>query len=317
VDPLSDPALRNLFEEEAAGLLDALEALLPRLADPETLDALCRHAHTLKGSAAVMNVAPVATAAAALEDVFEALRDRAPEPGSDILPVLGAAIADVRYVVTGLIGGIDVGRLAEDAAESLRALSVGLTPGDAPASSTVSAPACDACARLLPIVEALVAAQASTLRLLARHTGTDPESLPELRALTSLLPAAATAGAALLVVEDSPTIRELHRALLAEAGYEVRTARDGNEALRLLGERPAAAIVTDLEMPGMDGVRLTESIRRDPGLAGAGIVVVTSRDDEPTRVRTMIAGADAYLIKAGLEQSRLVGAVEKLLGAPA
>jgi PleD family two-component response regulator len=46
----------------------------------------------------------------------------------------------------------------------------------------------------------------------------------------------------------------------------------------------------------MDGVRLTESIRAAPALAGAGIVVVTSRDDETTRARTMIAGADAYLV---------------------
>jgi CheY-like chemotaxis protein len=158
------------------------------------------------------------------------------------------------------------------------------------------------------------------LRMLA---GPGAADLPELAALEAALPAAAPpepelpppGRAALLVVEDSPTIRERHRSVLTGAGFDVRTARDGGEALRLLDERPADAIVTDLEMPGMDGVRLTESIRSHPRLSRAGVVLVTSRDDEPTRARAMIAGADSYLIKGRVDARQLIGEVEKLLGA--
>jgi CheY-like chemotaxis protein/HPt (histidine-containing phosphotransfer) domain-containing protein len=320
VDSLSDPTLRDLFEEEAAGELDGLEVKLAQLSDPDMLAQLRRHAHTLKGSASVMNVAPVAALSAALEHVFDALPV---ERAAEALPPLTAAVSTLRYVVTGALSGIEVATEAADAERSLQALATGLA-APAPAPDPEPVAQCPECAALRPLIETLIAAQARTLRLLAEHTGTNPSQLPELAALEPAAPPPphapqpappAETRAALLVVEDSPTIRERHRAVLAGAGYDVRTARNGDEALRLLDERPADAVVTDLEMPGIDGVRLTESIRSHPQLSGVGIVMVTARDDEPTRARAMIAGVDSYLIKGSVDPGQLTGEVEKLLGA--
>jgi CheY-like chemotaxis protein len=119
-------------------------------------------------------------------------------------------------------------------------------------------------------------------------------------------------GRRVVVVEDSPTVRERHRAILAGGGYDVRTAADGAEALGLLEAVPADAVVTDLEMPAMDGWELTTAIRRRPELAGMGILVVSSRSDEEARRRSTGAGADAYLVKS-VEPDRLLGSLARVL----
>ncbi|MET0769698.1 MAG: response regulator, partial [Solirubrobacteraceae bacterium] len=107
------------------------------------------------------------------------------------------------------------------------------------------------------------------------------------------------------------TQRERHRAILARGGYDVRTAADGAEALALLEREPADAVVTDLEMPTMDGWQLTRTIRMHPELAGIGIVVVSSRTDDDARRRSAGAGADAFLAKtAGAEE--LLGLVQRV-----
>jgi CheY-like chemotaxis protein/HPt (histidine-containing phosphotransfer) domain-containing protein len=322
--------LRDLFEAEAAADLDALDALLPRLHEPEALRNGSRHAHTLKGSAAVMNLAPVAAVAGALEALFDGLSEGDPVQALELVEPVRAAVHDLRFVVSGLLSGLDIGIVADDAEQSLRALVLSAR-GAEPVPARAE-PECAGCAGLRRIVEATAAAQARTLRLLALHTGADPDTLAELHDLEATLAGAAPASGpapareasapgaergTLVVVEDSATLREVHRAALAAAGYEVRTAHDGEEALRLLEERAPDAVITDLDMPRMDGVRLTDAIRRDPGLSGIAIVVVTSREDEPTRARAMIAGADVYLIKRGLDPARLVEHVDRLLEAAA
>ncbi|MET0817116.1 MAG: response regulator, partial [Solirubrobacteraceae bacterium] len=177
-------------------------------------------------------------------------------------------------------------------------------PAEAPAPA---APAGD------ELLRAIAAAQLATLRLTALQAGVEPASVPEHAALAALLgDAAESAGrGTVLVVEDSATQRERHRAILARGGYDVRTAADGAEALALLEREPADAVVTDLEMPTMDGWQLTRTIRMHPELAGIGIVVVSSRTDDDARRRSAGAGADAFLAKtAGAEE--LLGLVQRV-----
>jgi CheY-like chemotaxis protein len=117
----------------------------------------------------------------------------------------------------------------------------------------------------------------------------------------------------LLVVDDSRTVRERHRAILTAVGYHVRTAADGAEALGLLAERSADAVITDLDMPGMDGLRLTTEIRQRPELSSPAILVVTSRGDAKTRDRLLGAGADAFLPKDDTDADRLLAQLAGLL----
>jgi two-component system chemotaxis sensor kinase CheA len=117
--------------------------------------------------------------------------------------------------------------------------------------------------------------------------------------------------ARILVVDDALTIRELQRSILERAGYDVATAADGEDALRLLTEQPPDLILTDIEMPRMDGFELTEAIRaRDDATP---VLILTSRAAEADRQRGLAAGADGYLVKSAFDAGALLEAVEDLL----
>jgi two-component system chemotaxis sensor kinase CheA len=120
--------------------------------------------------------------------------------------------------------------------------------------------------------------------------------------------------ARLLVVDDALTVRELQRSILERAGYDVLTASDGQEALARLSEGPFDLVLTDVEMPRMDGFSLTEAIRAQPGLANTAIIILTSRASETDKRRGLEAGADGYIVKSAFDETSLLAAVERLLG---
>jgi two-component system chemotaxis sensor kinase CheA len=127
--------------------------------------------------------------------------------------------------------------------------------------------------------------------------------------------ATARAAPKVLVVEDSFTVRELQRSILEAAGYRVETARHGREALeRLAGDEDVALVLTDLEMPEVDGLELTRAIRADPRLASLPVVIVTSRAEEGDLRNGLEAGADAYMTKRSFDQQALLETVERLVG---
>src|SRR5690606_17846598 len=101
--------------------------------------------------------------------------------------------------------------------------------------------------------------------------------------------------------------------ILEAAGYEVILASDGLEAWHLLQERAVDLIVSDIEMPRMDGFALTEAVRSSPRLSGIPIVLVTALASEDHRLRGMQAGADAYLVKSAFDQETLLDAVRQVL----
>ncbi len=119
----------------------------------------------------------------------------------------------------------------------------------------------------------------------------------------------------ILVVEDSFTVRELQRSILEAAGYQVVTARDGAEALRIVGRDPMIAlVVTDLEMPELDGLELTRAIRVDPARSSLPVVIITSHGSEEDQRKGIAAGADAYMAKRNFDQQALLATVERLVG---
>jgi len=121
--------------------------------------------------------------------------------------------------------------------------------------------------------------------------------------------------ATVLVVEDSFIVRELQRSILESAGYRVETAKNGNEALERLARDDAVdLVVTDVDMPELDGIELTEAIRADPSRSALPVVIVTSRGEDDERRRGIDAGADAYMVKRGFDQQALLETVERLVG---
>ncbi|MEP7282895.1 MAG: response regulator [Rubrivivax sp.] len=101
----------------------------------------------------------------------------------------------------------------------------------------------------------------------------------------------------ILVVDDSKT--ELHHlsALLGKKGYAVRTAENGDEALRRLGEHTPDLILMDVVMPGQNGFQLTRTITRDPRWSGVPVIMCTSKNQETDRVWGMRQGARDYIVK--------------------
>ncbi len=117
-----------------------------------------------------------------------------------------------------------------------------------------------------------------------------------------------------MVVDDALMVRELQRSILERGGYAVRTASDGAEALAMLAEQPADLVVTDLEMPNVDGFMLTSSIRAHPRLANIPVLIVSSRASEEDHQRGLDAGADGYIVKTSFDEAGLLSAVSRLLG---
>ncbi len=101
----------------------------------------------------------------------------------------------------------------------------------------------------------------------------------------------------ILVVDDSKT--ELHHlsAVLGKHGYQVRTAENGDEAMRRLIEDKPDLILMDVVMPGQNGFQLTRSITRDPRFAGVPVIMCTSKNQETDKVWGMRQGARDYIVK--------------------
>jgi chemotaxis protein histidine kinase CheA len=117
-----------------------------------------------------------------------------------------------------------------------------------------------------------------------------------------------------LLVDDSDVTREMVRRLLEDAGIAVTGVGSAEDALHVLASRPMDCVVTDIEMPGMDGLRLTQAIREDPSFADLPIVVVSTLDRPADRLAGLEAGADAYLTKQGLDARELVALVRRVAG---
>lgn len=117
----------------------------------------------------------------------------------------------------------------------------------------------------------------------------------------------------ILVAEDSFTSRGLLKAILEGAGYEVMTASDGLEAWNALKQSAFDLLVSDVEMPKLDGFSLTGKIRLDRALSALPVVLVTALQSPDDRARGLDVGANAYLVKSSFEQDNLLDAIRRLL----
>jgi two-component system, chemotaxis family, sensor kinase CheA len=115
-----------------------------------------------------------------------------------------------------------------------------------------------------------------------------------------------------LLVDDSVTTRTLERSILEAAGYDVLTAADGQAAWELLSDRVVDLVVSDVDMPRMDGFALVEAIRGSTSLRELPVILVTARENETDRQRGLDVGADAYIVKSSFRQEELLDAIGAL-----
>jgi two-component system chemotaxis sensor kinase CheA len=153
---------------------------------------------------------------------------------------------------------------------------------------------------VVPILSAAdLMASAKKIGGAASHVGTREKST-ETNALS------------ILVVEDSITSRMLLKGILESAGYRVTTAVDGIEAFTMLRSVRFDLVVSDVEMPRMNGFDLTAKIRADKSLSELPVLLVTALETREDRERGIDVGANAYIVKSNFDQSNLLEAVRRL-----
>ncbi len=118
----------------------------------------------------------------------------------------------------------------------------------------------------------------------------------------------------ILLVEDQMTTRLLEKSILEAAGFLVETAEDGIDALEKLETTLFHLVMTDVQMPNMDGFTLTETLKKDTRFSQIPVIIVTSLEREEERKQGLLAGADAFLLKKSFNQESLIQTIRTLIG---
>lgn len=120
----------------------------------------------------------------------------------------------------------------------------------------------------------------------------------------------------ILVVDDSLNTREVEKNILEAHDYDVDTAIDGQEAFEIAVQKDFDLVVTDIEMPRVNGFELTKRLRSHEKYKNIPIIIVTSRDKEEDRKKGIEIGADAYIIKSAFDEGNLIDTIDTLIGPP-
>lgn len=117
----------------------------------------------------------------------------------------------------------------------------------------------------------------------------------------------------ILVVDDSISVRTLEKSIFEDHGYEVTVAADGKKAWKCIQKSNFDLVVTDIEMPLMDGFELTSKIKQSDKYSDIPVIIVSSRARDADRKRGIEVGADAYIVKGQFETKALIEVVEQLV----
>jgi two-component system sensor histidine kinase and response regulator WspE len=118
----------------------------------------------------------------------------------------------------------------------------------------------------------------------------------------------------ILVVDDSITVREMERKLLENRGYQVDTAVNGVEGWNAVRTNDYDLVISDIDMPRMNGIELVKQIKGNPRLNSLPVIIISYRDREEDRIQGLEAGADYYLTKTSFHDETLINAVIDLIG---
>jgi two-component system chemotaxis response regulator CheY len=116
-----------------------------------------------------------------------------------------------------------------------------------------------------------------------------------------------------LAVDDSRTMRGMLKMALSSAGFDVTLAEDGVDGLEKLGGLTPDVIISDINMPRMDGFGFIEEVRRDPGRAGVPILVLTTESAPELKERARNLGATGWIVKP-FDEAKLVSAIRRVSG---
>jgi two-component system chemotaxis response regulator CheY len=116
----------------------------------------------------------------------------------------------------------------------------------------------------------------------------------------------------ILVVDDDPTTRKVLSLYLKAKGYEVVTAENGLDAQEKLGANPVQLIMSDINMPYMDGIEFVKNVRANPGWANIPILMVSTEADPEEKQKAYTAGANGYLVKP-VTAEMVTSTIKKLL----
>jgi two-component system sensor histidine kinase and response regulator WspE len=131
---------------------------------------------------------------------------------------------------------------------------------------------------------------------------------------TQVVERQASAPKRVLVVDDSITVRELERQLLENCGYTVDVAVDGVDGWNAVRSTRYDLVVSDVDMPRMDGIQLVQNIKQDARLKAIPVVIISYKDREEDRIRGLDAGADSYLTKSSFHDQTFLTTVVDLIG---
>jgi two-component system chemotaxis response regulator CheY len=118
---------------------------------------------------------------------------------------------------------------------------------------------------------------------------------------------------AVLTVDDSPSIRQMVKLVLSQAGFEVHEAVDGIDGLEKAKAKSVQMVVTDLNMPRMDGITMVRELRKLPTYKGVPIILLTTESDESFKKQAKDAGATGWITKP-FKQEQLIAVAQKVLG---
>ena len=119
-------------------------------------------------------------------------------------------------------------------------------------------------------------------------------------------------GKAILTVDDSASVRQMVKFTLCDAGYNVIEAADGKDALRKL-TNSVNLVITDLNMPNLDGIGLIRSVRANPAYKGLPIVMLTTESQESRKQEGKAAGATGWIVKPFTKQ-QMLAVVKRIVG---
>ncbi len=115
------------------------------------------------------------------------------------------------------------------------------------------------------------------------------------------------------MAEDSLTTRTLEKNILEAAGFDVTTAVDGEDALIKLYEKSFDIVISDIQMPRMDGFGLIERLKKESRFKDIPVILVTSLQTEADKKRGIEAGADAYITKGTFDQKHLLDIIQRFV----
>jgi len=120
-------------------------------------------------------------------------------------------------------------------------------------------------------------------------------------------------GKVIMTADDSASIRQMVSFTLSQAGYEVMAAKDGKDALSQLNGSSVHMLITDLNMPNMDGIQLIREVRSNPAYKFMPIIMLTTESQAEKKQEAKAAGATGWIVKP-FKPEQLVGVVKKVLG---